>query len=1644
MYFPKGTERTNGFRVGSDVSGTNQARGQFDELETFNYPLSASDINSNYQASAHRDKDGHGLSDVWQWSNFGHQGVDPNADPDGDGLSNLEEYEDGTDPNHFDQARLGYWRFNNPTNWTDESGLNPSIASAVVPVASWSGDAAKISSSFIGVLGYPGIRADGSAVLSSSSGTIRFWFKPDWTTYSGYFAAPANYMSRLFELGRQSPAATYGWFALTMNPAQNALTFSTEANGVHTDNDTYSVNFNSTTWYQIVLTYTPSNTCLYVDGQGLATNGIALTNVPNTVLFQQGFMLGCSWDGVNQANGSFDELETFNYPLSATDIVTNYQTIMSVDTDGDGLPDVVENAIGSRPDAVDTDCDGLPDAWEVAHGLNPNDPSDATPAMLALYASGNTSSPSFALTAPQTNMINVGFVTDATNMAGLMLSGTAIKGPSSNDAWNFCDINSDYLHGISLQNGATNATGAKLYAYLGPCVTPFVCPPILYGLANSDYVPYITTNTLIEEGQVIDWFHYRTNASDTNFLAYGFNANSNSVWASGYPTFGAPYWFSIFDPTLAQVAFNSDWFYEFATEFTCQGSSPNPPQFPFDYGLYDWNTNGVYYSFNLNDYSGVDLACQNTTAYARLLSSFISSSGFSSPGEAAPFGCASCFVPPFKSVSHTNNNLNSTGGASWQYASTSTNRSGGWFKNAYPDAKRTLLISGLTNGLYGVYVYFDSLLAVAPMTANNVTAVTMATPTGTKYWYCSVSSESLAAPTNFDQCVNSSSPVWALTNSGGSIEIDLAAPTVFNSEVDAKILGLQVVRLGDALPINTALQAVPGSQVVYLNWGSIQTATNYRIYRAITTTNTWTLRASTPLLTYQDTNLTAGTTYFYKVAGVETGGTEDPASPVASAVPFGCASPLPPMIDFVKELQLPAANGTYPINYQTLLTNSDAFDPQGYAMVFKVDRVVSGSLIINGAPFSAGNNTISNNTAVTWIPPAVMAAAGTPSFRVYVFDGLNNSINTVNVIIKQHAPTHLFAWGYDYNGELGDGYIYWLTYPTPPPGYFDVLDSQAMCSIVPRDPRWHNDYFGGGWTIKYQPQRVLDLDNAIAVHGDDNVSLALGANGTLWQWGFDVSGIFGKRLVWSSGNSNEIYNWFYGGHDPTEGAFSASPQGIVFPTPMQCLLPSTGGSDNWSVTDAYFSSDPDDHRGCQREMTWPSQSPMTGIKAMFGSLDYQIVLEDDGSLWSWGSDQYGQLGRLPVASGDALANSSLLYGMSPGKIEIQGNNDNETIPGRLFVDVQSGSPNGLLVAARCQDGSVWVWGQLYAEVPGGPFFFPLIGAPSASWVPTRIDSLNDSTGSSIIQMSIGVQHLVVLRDNGIVSELGYVPNLDANGGVGANSAFANYEEDAMACYSSIPLTVDGLPNNIRQIAAGGSYGVAVTDQGNVWVWGYFGDTNSTNVRQIQSLRNIVKVVAGYKFLLALDQSGRIWGIGQDICALGPDVSLHPNAIPIATLANVTDVFCDIRGDYDTVVYAMGAEFPDSPRNVVAVAGSQAVQISWTDFPAASSYIIYRSLNIDSGYSPIASTPNTFYLDNAPPLQNGQTYYYTVSAIINGVETAQSSEVNATPMPPPDAVTNLTALWACHGVKLQWQPHQLRNKSAELVYRSIGKSDLGRL
>ncbi|MFA7233171.1 MAG: LamG-like jellyroll fold domain-containing protein [Terrimicrobiaceae bacterium] len=72
-------------------------KGEVDEVRFYRKAITGQEEQALYNS----DIDGNGLPDRWEWEHFGQTGIDPAADPDGDGLTNLQEYQQGSDPNDY-------------------------------------------------------------------------------------------------------------------------------------------------------------------------------------------------------------------------------------------------------------------------------------------------------------------------------------------------------------------------------------------------------------------------------------------------------------------------------------------------------------------------------------------------------------------------------------------------------------------------------------------------------------------------------------------------------------------------------------------------------------------------------------------------------------------------------------------------------------------------------------------------------------------------------------------------------------------------------------------------------------------------------------------------------------------------------------------------------------------------------------------------------------------------------------------------------------------------------------------------------------------------------------------------------------------------------------------------------------------------------------------------------------------------------------------------------------------------------------------------------------------------------------------------------------------------------------------------------
>jgi N-acetylneuraminic acid mutarotase len=87
--------------------------------------------------------------------------------------------------------------------------------------------------------------------------------------------------------------------------------------------------------------------------------------------------------------------------------------------------------------------------------------------------------------------------------------------------------------------------------------------------------------------------------------------------------------------------------------------------------------------------------------------------------------------------------------------------------------------------------------------------------------------------------------------------------------------------------------------------------------------------------------------------------------------------------------------------------------------------------------------------------------------------------------------------------------------------------------------------------------------------------------------------------------------------------------------------------------------------------------------------------------------------------------------------------------------------------------------------------------------------------------------------------------------------------------------------------------------------------------------------------------------------------------------------------------------PSAPTSLTATAGDAKVDLSWGAVTGATGYNVYRSTTSGGTYTKIAEgITATTYTDST--VTNGTTYYYVVSAVTSGIESAYSNEASATP------------------------------------------------
>ena len=89
--------------------------------------------------------------------------------------------------------------------------------------------------------------------------------------------------------------------------------------------------------------------------------------------------------------------------------------------------------------------------------------------------------------------------------------------------------------------------------------------------------------------------------------------------------------------------------------------------------------------------------------------------------------------------------------------------------------------------------------------------------------------------------------------------------------------------------------------------------------------------------------------------------------------------------------------------------------------------------------------------------------------------------------------------------------------------------------------------------------------------------------------------------------------------------------------------------------------------------------------------------------------------------------------------------------------------------------------------------------------------------------------------------------------------------------------------------------------------------------------------------------------------------------------------------------------PSAPTGVSATAGNAQVSLTWTAVSGATSYKVYRSTTSGTQGTLLGTSTSAAYTDSTAA--NGVTYYYTITAVNAGGESAGSTQVSGTPQTP---------------------------------------------
>ncbi|MGE5579277.1 MAG: fibronectin type III domain-containing protein [Bacillota bacterium] len=457
----------------------------------------------------------------------------------------------------------------------------------------------------------------------------------------------------------------------------------------------------------------------------------------------------------------------------------------------------------------------------------------------------------------------------------------------------------------------------------------------------------------------------------------------------------------------------------------------------------------------------------------------------------------------------------------------------------------------------------------------------------------------------------------------------------------------------------------------------------------------------------------------------------------------------------------------------------------------------------------------------------------------------------------------LWAWGRNNGGQLGDGTTTTRKTPVQVKGLTGITALSAgiyhTLALKGDGTVWawgDNNYYQLGdprISRATRPIQVSGLTGVTAISAGDCHSLAVKGDGTVWAWGRNHRGQLGVGSMTTGMTPVQV---------PGLTGFTA----VAAADDHSLALRGDGTVWAWGYNDCGQLGD-----GTTTLRTTPVQvHGLTGVTDVVASWRHNLAIKGDGTVWAWGHNRDGKLGDGTMTDRITPVQVIGLAGVSV---------------------VAAGSDHSLALRG---DGTVWVWGNNAKGQLGD--------GTTTQWTsPIRVPEL---TGVSAV--AAGYCHNLVLKEDGTVrawgrnehGELGdgttttrktpvHVPGLTGviaiaagdghslalkgDGTVGAWGA-NGYGQlgDGTTTQRTSPIQVPGL-TGVATVAAGAAHSLVVKGNGTAWAWGrndygQVGDGTTTTKKtpvQVPGMTGVTAVSAGHWHNLVLKGDGTVWAWGRN-------------------------------------------------------------------------------------------------------------------------------------------------------------------------------------